>query len=303
MNNQESTWKSDVSYMAVAIYLILFGGISIVVANNTDFPQDVFKGPYIPLDNWMVLIPLLIIAVIIACVVFKFVVAKYRLNDEEFVMQRIYAGEVRLSMSDLENWQYRKSRGGRSIYSDFLVLVFKEKTLRLNENSIGNLSDLLAILKDKYPQLEIKTKTSNTAINAFVNLFYMAMCVLPWFLIGMCVSEYSQDKPSDIKHLTVTLSTDPIFIEHTHKHDPTTYVMVLKSSETGDFHLTFNPDDSTKINSEQYLHKGDTIQMDILKYDYDVKVAKNLQPNFLDKHFGWNQITIARFWYPSTASN
>jgi hypothetical protein len=298
MDSQESVWKSDVSYIMLAVYLGLFGGFFILGANNSDFPQDIFKGPYIPLDNWIVLCFLLVIIILAACGISKFLTTKYALYEDRLVIKRIYTGEVSLPIDDLQNWQYRPSKGGRSIYSNYIVLVFKEKTLRLDENSISDLSELADILKDKYPQLETDPKSSNTVINAFFNLLNLALCVCPFFLLVVWASVNNESKGTQMHHMAVRLSDDPRFIEHTHKRSPSTYVMVLRSGDIGNFDLTFNVSDPAE--KEKYasnLHSQDTIPMDILQYDYNIKVSKKREPDFLDKHLSWYQIPIKEFWY------
>jgi len=298
MDTEESIWKSDISYIMLTVYLGLFGGLFILAANNADFPQDIFKCPYIPLDNWITLSCLLVIIILSVCGIFKFLITKYTLHEDSLVIQRIYAGEIILPLDNLQNWQYSRSSGGRSIYSNYIALVFKEKTIRLTENSISNLSELVDILKDKYPNLETKPKSLNTVINAFVNLLYIALCVCPFFLLGVWAAVNDESKSTDMHHLTLRLSDDPRFIEHTHKRKPSTYVMVLRSSDIGNFDLTFNVSDpAEKEKYASYLHSQDTIPMDILQYDYDIKVSKRREPDFLDKHLAWYQIPIKDFWY------
>ena len=298
MKSEDPIWKSDISYIMLVIYGCIGGGIFIIAGNNNDFPQDIFKGPYIPLDNWITLSVLLVVLIPVLCGVFKFLVPRYTLYEDRFVIQRNYAGEVSLPISELQNWQYRPSGGSRSIYSTYLVLVFKEKTIRLEENSISSLAELAEMLRQKHPQLETSSKTFNTVINAFINILYLAACFCPLFILAFWVSEYNESKTLNKKHLLLKLSGDPEFIEHTHKRSESSYVMVLRSSDIGNFDLTFNLSKVSK--KEEYmnhLHRGDTIPMDILQYDYDVKVSKKREPNFWDKHVGWYQIPIYEFWY------
>jgi hypothetical protein len=282
----------------LVVYCIIGGCIFVFMANNNDFPQDIFKGPYIPLDNWITIVVLLAVLMPALCLVFKFLVPVYTLFEDRLVIQRNYAGEVSLPLSELQNWQYRPSKGGRSIYSTYVALVFTEKTVRIEENSISNLSALADILKQKQPQLETGSKSSNTAINAFVNFLYMAVCFSPFIILSVPGYGHNEDKNPDVKHLLIKLSGDPEFIVHTHKSRDPTYVMVLRSADIGDFALTFNFSTSSK--KEEYtssFHAGDTVPINILQHDYDVKISKKQSPDFWEKHIAWQQTPIQELWY------
>ena len=303
MDTNESIWKSQVSYIMLPVYLGLFGGLFILAAHNGDFPQDIFKGPYIPLDNWIVLTCLLVILILVACGIFKFLTTKYALYEDSFVIRKSYMGEVSLALDDLQNWQYRKSRGGRSIYSDYIVLAFKEKTVRLDENSIFNLSELVEILKDKYAHLETSSKSLNTVINAFSNLLFMALCVCPCFLLFVWGKAHDESKGTNVHHLTLRLSDDPRFIIHTHKRSPDSYILVLSSKETDDFRFIFNTNDTKlKEKVERMFSKGDTVSVDILEHDFTTKISREQKPTFLDKHLGWRQIEISTLYTPADTS-
>ena len=61
----------------------------------------------------------------------------------------------------------------------------------------------------------------------------------------------------------------------------------------------FNSDDSlydyTRPERPGYIH--DTVDIEILKYDYEVKIAKTRKPAFSDRHFDWDRIHLRNIKY------
>lgn len=293
ITNDEPVWTSKTN--PIAIILLMFP-ISIgLFCLISDWDTNFLSEKYLPLDNGIVLIfAILLISALIYLIYIK-LMPVYKLYEDRLVILSKRKPEETFYLLDMERWRYAESltKSG-SIDTNSVSFYFNNKKLSLSIYLISNLNALRNWMIKNHPDPEAKTK-KNGVTNFMFSLVIGVLLIGSILLMFSFQNNLNRNKGFDTINLgRLVLSDSPEFISHSHKGSATTYEMRLKTREIKDFELEIknigHSDD--KISIEQSLHKNDTIDVSILQYDYDVKIAKTKDPSFWDKHFGWHSIKI-----------
>jgi len=185
----------------------------------------------------------------------------------------------------------------------FTYISFKSKTIRLSlsTDSDDKLREFMA--SKGFKNYENTDFTTNEGLSLFSLIFFSGIFLMLVFYIPKTIMENA--KGHNLKHLyNYTLNSKPTVecnipscagagLMRNNGEIPELYFN-LKNYEEFDFYFGNDTicmasrwiDDNIKI--------GDTINLDILQYDYDVKISRTRPPSFWDKHFRWNEIEVYR---------
>jgi hypothetical protein len=293
-SNDEPVWTSKTNPIA-AILPMFYLSMSLCIGLISHFDTDFLSEKYLPLDNGIVLISLLLLITALVYLIYVYLMPVYTLYEDRIVKQSKRAPEETFYLRDMGSWQYSEgtSRGG-SIFTDHLSLYFSGQKIGFANLFISNLNELRDWLIKNHPNPEAKIK-KNMLVGFLSGIAVFISIMVPMFLIISFQNGLNKNKGSDTVHLgRLVLSDSPRFIAHSHKGSATTYEMRLKTQELKDFELAIRNIGhmGDKVTVEQSLHKNDTIYVTILQYDYDIKITKTKEPSFGDKHFGWRSILI-----------
>ena len=129
-----------------------------------------------------------------------------------------------------------------------------------------------------------KSKRTLTSPQSYMFLF-AGIALLLFALIYAVVVKYNIDKQNLVKRdYFFTLSSQPEYHKQKHGHYYT-----IETQQAAGFSMNVGSKHDEVVTS---YNANDTIILQISERDYKVKICKEIQPNFWDKHYDYNTIII-----------
>ncbi len=183
-------------------------------------------------------------------------------------------------------WQLSTTSTGKEL---FIQLKGNDLILKNPGEAIISLLPADKSLELQKNQKELKDETKAQEIKRFwLWIIFLTICLSSTWICTMI----KDHKPADKISINAILLETPECVQHIPRKSSRYYYHVslpLKGIE--EFNV-YKESDTFIENINGNLWKGDTISIQVLKYDYDIKIAKTKAPSFWDKHFDWNNITI-----------
>ena len=215
------------------------------------------------------------------------------LYQDRIVRQHRFAAPEMFYFTDLLGWDtsFDDKKNLKQI-----TLSFKEKTVIISTTS--NLKEFYDYFeKSGLPHYPAR-KLQNSSIAVLLAVIAVGVSCLgagPLFHhIAVGIKDANKSTERTTLRMMVT-SGKPISYQTRSKGTPGALETYFKSDTyPGLSFVTYNDSVSYYYRDapSRYNAEHDTVTIDVLKYDYDVKIAHTRQPTFWDRHFDWGVIHI-----------
>ena len=277
---------ADLKFIYITLACILIAYFSLCIAN----PFHYWGHPYYQISGVFAVISIALL-IISAVMIYSALSYAYTVYDDRIVLRYHRKPELTFYFADLIGWE--EDTNDNDVFIG-LTLYFPTKEISIS--GVDSHEKVLTHLVRK----RITNNGAKLSNTIFKWLGFAALFLLFPFISGLS---------KDIFRLRESYKGDERIVMQKMiiEMNPTLYTFVNGNNHTGEMQFTlkgfgdyvfFLPHDSVTKgwieNTDFYQHKYDTVNIEMLKYDYDVKIAHSREPSFLDKHFDWNRIHMTR---------
>ncbi|MBS1625633.1 MAG: hypothetical protein JST83_16520 [Bacteroidetes bacterium] len=279
MNEDEPlrTWEDDRSF--VAAFLLI--PVALVSAYYITF------GVILSTDRYFQVNPFLVYFCIFWPVYWSYVIWR-TIRDQPTTLYRDRVEIRRRSgeligtyyLRDMTGWDVTYRRGNK----EGVYIVFPGWSV-----SFGDGDDELEHLFDakRYPRVPASYKLK------WLGLFLLLIPLILGTLYGLTQTWYGltwlrdHDKGATTHHLRILAKIPPAAEEQP-----------VSAQGLEEFVWTGDGARRLKEVSRDSIESGDSVAIDILQYDYDIKIAHTRPSTWWDRHIDWREIPVIRAYYP-----